>query len=215
METSKKVRCVIYARCSTVLKQDPENQVLPCRQYAESRGYDVVEVYVDRISGTKERRPALDKMLADGKNGKFDVVVIAALDRLGRDVRMLVNLFDTLSTKMGIMVISLREQIDLTSSLGKAILHIFASVAQLERDILSERIKISLAVKKASAGQTGWACGRPVRATPEVIAQAKELRSQGMSLRQICDRIGGGIGKTTIARALKNSAMDVLVTGAD
>src|SRR5207249_9284575 len=104
------MKAAIYARVSTV-DQEPENQLQELRRYIEARGWTAVE-YVDRgVSGAKDRRPALDQMVADAKRRKFDVVVAWRLDRLGRNLRHLVTLIEELQT-LGIAFVSLGEGID-------------------------------------------------------------------------------------------------------
>ena len=77
----------LYARCSTILKQDPEHQLVPVREFAKQRGFSIYNEYIDRASGTKEHRKSLDEMIAEARRGKFKHIVIYALDRLSRDTR--------------------------------------------------------------------------------------------------------------------------------
>src|SRR5256712_3243399 len=99
------MRCAIYARVSS-LDQEPENQLQELRQYVGARGWQAVE-YVDRgVSGAKDRRPALDQMLADAKRRRFDVVVCWRLDRLGRNLKHLITLLDELQS-LGVALVSL------------------------------------------------------------------------------------------------------------
>jgi len=103
-------RAAIYARVST-LDQTADNQLLELRRYVAARGWSAVE-YVDRgVSGAKDRRPALDQMLADAKRRRFDVLICWRLDRLGRNLRHLILLLDEL-TAVGIGFVTLGEGID-------------------------------------------------------------------------------------------------------
>src|SRR5437763_14163726 len=106
------MRAAIYARVST-LDQEPENQLGELRRYIEARGWTATE-YVDHgVSGAKEKRPALDRLTADAKRRRFDVLVCWRLDRLGRNLRHLVTLIEDLQS-LGVAFISLGEGIDCT-----------------------------------------------------------------------------------------------------
>src|SRR6202521_1033947 len=122
------MRCAIYARVST-LDQEPENQLGELRRYVAARGWTAVE-YVDRgVSGAKDRRPALDTLVRDAKRRRFDVLVCWRLDRLGRNLRHLITLFDDLQA-LGVGVVSLPEGIDATTPAGKLQLHILGAIAE-------------------------------------------------------------------------------------
>src|SRR5579862_5101126 len=126
------MKAAIYARVSTV-DQEPENQLAELRRYVEARGWTAAE-YVDRgVSGSKDRRPALDQLVADAKRKRFDVVVCWRLDRLGRNLKHLVTLLEELQA-LGIAFVSLGEGIDCTTPAGKLQLHILAALAEFERD---------------------------------------------------------------------------------
>ncbi|NJM09953.1 MAG: recombinase family protein [Bdellovibrionaceae bacterium] len=199
MEQRQIPKAVAYARVSTLLKQDPEHQLVPIRGVVANRGFQLADEYVDRISGSAEKRKELDRLIRDARMGKFKVVVIYALDRLARDTRFLLNLLHELDG-YGVTIISLRESIDLGSPVGKAVLQILGSMAELERNLISERIKTALAVKKLTATETGWRCGRKPL-SKEIVEQVKVLRSRGQSIRAIARQLG--IGKTTVERVLK------------
>jgi DNA invertase Pin-like site-specific DNA recombinase len=201
---TKRIKAVAYARVSTILGQDPELQLIHIRQYAEARGYELIKEYVDEgISGTIERRPGLDQLTADARRGKFSVVITAALDRVSRSTKHFLNLFDEFQ-HYGVAIVSLRENLDFTSPTGKLVATILASVATLERQIISERIKTSLAAKKHAAklSGSGWRCGR--RPLAKVIAdQVHHLHTKGLSIRAIAKQMG--IGKSSVERILKGS----------
>ena len=93
------VKVAAYARVSTLLNQEPEHQLVPIRQVASNRDFEVVSEYVDRISGSTERRRELDRLITDARLGKFKIVVVYALDRLARDTRFLLNLLHELDRK--------------------------------------------------------------------------------------------------------------------
>ena len=157
------MRCAIYARVST-LDQQPENQLAELRRYVEARGWTAVE-YVDRgVSGVKDRRPALDRLVADARRRRFDVIACWRLDRLGRNLRHLVTLGDELQA-LGVGLVSLGESIDTTTPSGRLLFGILATLAAFERDRLRERTIAGLQRARAQ----GVRLGRR-RTTPTPIA---------------------------------------------
>jgi DNA invertase Pin-like site-specific DNA recombinase len=131
-------RIALYSRVSTS-DQTRENQLNDLREYCRARGWTDVEEFIDTgVSGTKERRPALDRLRVEVKAKRVDVVVVAAFDRFGRSVRHLVEALD-LFHHLNVEFISLREQVDTGSALGQAIFTIIAAIAQLERSLIVER----------------------------------------------------------------------------
>lgn len=193
------IKAVAYARVSTLLKQEPEHQLVPIRSMIANRNLTLVDEYIDRISGSDDRRKELDRLVRDARMGKFKVVIIYALDRLARDTRFLLNLLHELND-YGVTLVSLRESIDLGTPVGRAVLQILGSIAELEKNLISERIKTALAVKKMTANQTGWRCGR--KPLPQAtVDQVKALRDKGLSIRAISRHLG--IGKTSVERVLK------------
>lgn len=196
------VKVVAYARCSTLLNQTPESQLVHIREFCKSRGYDLIEEYVDvGISGAQERRPALDRLMADGKRAQYSIVICAALDRVSRSTKHFLNLFEELR-HYKISIISLRENLDFTSPTGIMVASVLASVATLERSIISERIKQSLAARKLAAQKTGssWRCGRKPL-SKDITQKVRDLRVQQKSIREISRLLG--IGKTSVERILK------------
>jgi DNA invertase Pin-like site-specific DNA recombinase len=196
-------KVAVYARVSTLLKQDPEHQLVPIRQVASGRGLIITKEYVDRISGSTDRRPALDQLVKDARLGRFKVLIIYALDRLARDSRLLLNLIHELD-EYGVTLVSLRETIDLGTPIGKAVVQILGAISELERNLISERIKTALAVKKLTSQKTGWRCGRPTKVNSEVEAQILSLRESGLSIRQISRRLS--VSKTSVLRVVQKGA---------
>src|SRR2546427_8093792 len=148
----KRVGC--YLRVSTN-EQTVENQRNDLRAYCTARGWDNVTEYSDSgISGTRERRPGLDRLLSDVNARRLDVVVVAAFDRFGRSVRHLVETLE-LFRHLDVEFISLREQIDTGSPLGQAVFTIIAAIAQLERSLIVERVKAGLRRAKAEGKRLG------------------------------------------------------------
>ncbi|MDO8795453.1 MAG: recombinase family protein [Vicinamibacterales bacterium] len=149
------MRAAIYARVST-FDQEPENQLQEVRRYVEARGWTAVE-YVDRgVSGAKDRRPALDQLLADARRRRFDVVVCWRLDRLGRNLKHLITLLEELQI-LGVAFVSLAEGIDATTPAGKLQMHILGAIAEFERERIRERVLAGLQRARAQ----GTRLGRP------------------------------------------------------
>ena len=204
LQSSKKIKAVIYARVSTVYQEFPKAQIEACTQLAEARGFDLSNTYTDYgISGRKEKRPALDQLLADARKGKFKIILVSALDRVGRNTRHLLNLFNELNS-YGVKIISLRENLDLTSPIGNAMIVIISCIAELEVNLTRERIKTALALKKATAvkNKTDWRCGRPP-INQELKLKALQLIELGRSYSQISKELN--ISKASVCRILKSA----------
>lgn len=208
------LRVAAYARTSLLLRQDPENQLVHIRQYVESRkSAQLTNEYIDQITGTSDKRPALDKLLNDIKRRKVDVVVIAALDRLGRNAAHLLKLAEVFK-EYDVGLVSLREAIDLNTPSGKAFFTILAAISELDRNQIAERIRCALAAKKVIAERTGngWKCGRPTKLSVELAAEIIRLRNEGQSLRQIARKLS--VSKTTVLRVVQNHSQEIERTGA-
>src|SRR2546425_254455 len=164
-------------------EQTCHNQLRDLRDYCLARGWATAAEYVDQgISGTKDRRPALDRMMAAVKARKVDVVAVAAFDRFGRSVPHLVESLETFR-HLGVEFISLREQIDTGSPLGQAVFTIIAAIAQLERSLIVERVHAGLRRARAE----GKRLGRPrvpvdVDRIRAVIATAGSIRKAAVKL---------------------------------
>ena len=146
-------RVAIYARVSTV-DQSCEPQLLDLRAYVTARGWQATEFLDHGVSGAKERRPALDRLLREVKARHIDVVVVAAFDRFGRSVRHLVETLE-LFRHLDVEFISLRESIDTGSPLGQAVFTIIAAIAQLERSLIAERVRAGLRRARADGKRLG------------------------------------------------------------
>ena len=133
------VKAAIYARVSTSNgSQTCENQLLELRRYCEARGWIVHAEYTDEMSGAKDRRPGLDRLLLDARRARFNVVVCWALDRIGRDLKHLLAVLEDLQS-LNIPFVSLKEGLDLGSASGRLQLAILAALSQFERERLRER----------------------------------------------------------------------------
>jgi DNA invertase Pin-like site-specific DNA recombinase len=163
---------------------------------------------VDQVHGDGERRPGLDKLIADAKMGRFKVLICTGIDRVFRSTKHMLILLDELN-HYGVSLISIREQLDFTTPVGLMTLTVLSSVATLEKQIISERIKTSLAAKKLAAAQSGsgWRCGRPTLKpeglSPEVEKKILELHKRGLSLRKIEEAIGKVVSFGTVHRVIK------------
>ena len=175
-------RVAVYARVSTA-DQSCEPQLRDLREYVRARGWEAIE-YVDKgVSGARDRRPALDRLLAAVKARRVDVVVVAAFDRFGRSVRHLVETLE-LFRHLGVEFISLREQVDTASPLGQAVFTIIAAIAQLERSLIAERVRAGLRRAKADGKRLGRP---PVQVDPARLASA--LRRK-LSVREAARELG-------------------------
>ena len=140
MAPTKVTRGALYARVSTLNHgQDPTMQLEELRQYCGRRGFEIVGEYVDRgISGSKERRPELDRLLGDCRKRKVDAVVVYRYDRFARSLRQLVNALEEFRA-LGIDFVSLHEGVDTSTPNGRLIFGIFASIAEFERELIRAR----------------------------------------------------------------------------
>lgn len=189
------MKCLIYARVSTNGgEQDPESQLIQLRAFAAQRKWTVVEEYVDYVSGSKASRPALDRMLADARAGKADVVLAWALDRLSREGIHAVFQYIQNFKDWGVAFESLTEpHFSTTGPSGELMLAIAAWIAKIERERISDRVKAGLA-RASSQGRKG---GQPKRAFDR--ARAREMRAAGVSYRKIGAILG--VPHTTVRDA--------------
>jgi DNA invertase Pin-like site-specific DNA recombinase len=167
------MRCAIYARVSTS-EQTCDNQLIELRRYVEARGWTGTEFVDSGVSGTKDRRPALDALMKDAKRRRFDVLVVWRLDRLGRNLKHLVTLLEDVQA-VGIAFVSLGEGIDCTTAAGRLQLHVLAALAEFERARIAERVRAGLARVRAS----GKRLGRPAAS----VATTDLLRTAELSVR--------------------------------
>jgi DNA invertase Pin-like site-specific DNA recombinase len=197
-------RAVLYTRVST-LDQHPETQLHDLRQMATQRGYEIVHEYTDRISGTKAKRPGLDQMMSDARHGRFDVVLVWASDRIARSVKHFLDVLDELS-RLNIEYVSFRENIDTGGPLGRAIVVIIGAVAELERNLIIERVRAGMRRARLE--------GRHIGRNPLVLDHAgiQRDRRQGQSLRQIAK--GHRISTATVQRVLREHASTTLAKSA-
>ena len=186
-------RAALYMRVSTV-DQHPETQLHDLRQMATQRGFEIVHEYTDRISGAKAKRPGLDAMMADGRRGKFDIVLVWASDRIARSTKHFLDVLDELN-RINIEYVSFRENIDTDGPLGRAIVVIIGAIAELERSLIIERVRAGM----RRARLEGQRIGRAPLVLDDVAIQ--QDRRQGQSIRQIAR--GHSVSTATIQRVLR------------
>jgi DNA invertase Pin-like site-specific DNA recombinase len=181
-----KKRVALYARVS-LNGQNPEMQIRELRDYCQRRGFVIANEYVDKgISGARERRPALDKLMTDCRKRLLDAVIVYRYDRFARSLRQLVNALEEFRC-LGIDFISLHEGVDTSTPNGRLIFGIFASIAEFERELIRDRVRSGLAAAKAK----GKRLGRP-RVNVDV-ARIASLRDSGASWRVISREMGLGV----------------------
>lgn len=188
------MKVVLYARVSTD-GQDPEVQLMALRAHAAQRQWVVVEEFVDKgFSGAKERRPALDRMLKRAWIGDIQAVVVWRFDRFARSVKHLITALESLR-QLRVQFISLQEQFDTSTPIGQAMFTIIGAMAQLERDIIRERVKAGLDRARA----LGVRLGRPMAsASPEEV---RVLKEQGHSIGDIAKVLR--CSRSTVRRRLR------------
>ena len=186
-------RAALYLRVSTV-DQHPESQLHDLEAMAKQRGFEIVQRYTDRVTGTRARRPGLDDLLRDARRGQFDVVLVWACDRLARSVRHLLEVLDELN-RLRVEFISFREQLDTGGALGRAVIVIIGAVAELERSLIVERVRAGM----RRARLDGQRLGRP----PLNIDRDALLRDRahGFSYGQLAKM--HAISKASVIRALQ------------
>ena len=189
------VRAAIYARVSTSNNgQDPSMQTREIKEYCERRGWQLVGEYIDLgISGTKEKRPELDRLMADAHRRRFDAVMVWKFDRFARSVSHLLRALETFKA-LGVEFVSLSEQVDTSTPTGKMVFTVLGAVAELERSLIAERVRAGLRNAKAK----GKRLGRP-RIDVD-LTRIGNLRSEGHSWAAIAVEMG--IGEGTARRAV-------------
>lgn len=198
-DTTDNVRVALYARCSTSDgRQDVENQLSELREWAKRLGGEIVGEYIDEASGTKSDRVALKRLLTDAHKRHFDSVLIWSIDRLSREgVGRMAHYIEQFRS-YGIMLRSHQESwLDTSGPTVDLLTAIFSWIAAFERERIAERVRAGL--KRARS--QGKRLGRPARAID--LERARQLKSQGYSLRQMSTTLG--IPRSTLARALTNS----------
>jgi DNA invertase Pin-like site-specific DNA recombinase len=193
------MRAAVYARVSTTNHgQDPDVQLREFSEYAERRGWTVAGEYVDvGISGAKDRRPELDRLMADARRRRFEAVVVYRYDRFARSLRHLVNALEEFRA-LGIQFVSLHEGVDTSTPNGRLIFGIFASIAEFERELIRERVKSGLRNARAKGKRLG---------RPKVVldaARIADLRKAGLGWQKIAKEMG--VGVSTVLRIAQEAS---------
>ena len=193
-------RAALYMRVST-LDQHPETQLYDLRQMAQQRGYQIVEEYTDTISGARARRPGLDQMMRDARRGRFDVLLVWASDRIARSVKHFLDVLDELN-RLNVEFISFREQIDTGGPLGRAVVVIIGAIAELERNLIIERVRAGMRRARLE--------GRHIGRKPLDLDRTAILRDRqrGQSLGQLAKSYR--VSRATIHRVLREHAPTTL-----
>ena len=193
-QTTKQVRAGLYARVSTTGHgQDVGLQLDELRAVALQRGWQSVEYVDEGISGTRESRPSLDRLMAEARAGRLDVVMVWRFDRFARSTTHLLTALEEFRT-LNVGFISTREQIDTTTPVGKVLFTLIAAISEFERSLIVERVRAG--VERARAN--GKHCGRP---TVEIdLRPAVAMLDQGRGLKQVASILG--VNKNTLRARL-------------
>jgi DNA invertase Pin-like site-specific DNA recombinase len=183
------MKIALYARVSTSDKgQDPEMQLRELREYCERRKLEVVREYVDNgISGSKESRPELNRLMADANRRKFDAVLVWKFDRFARSTSHLLKALETFQN-LKIDFVSLTEGIDTSTPVGAMVFTILGAVGQMERELIRERIRAGVRNARAK----GKRLGRPKVAVDARTVAA--MRAAGQSYRAMATALGVSVG---------------------
>ena len=185
----RKPLAAVYSRVSTVGHgQDPAMQTRELTEYCERRGWQVFDLYVDNgVSGKKDSRPALNRLMADAHARRFDVVVCWRFDRFSRSVSHLCRSLEEFHA-LGIEFVSLCEQVDTNTPTGKLVFTILGAVAEGERNLIAERVRAGLRNARAK----GKRLGRPKKAVD--VDRINSLRASGHSWRSIAGLMKMSVG---------------------
>lgn len=191
------LRAAIYARVSTVnAGQDPTMQTRELEEYCQRRGWQVYGTYVDNgVSGKKDSRPELNRMMQDAHGRRFDVVVVWRFDRFARFVSHLLRALENFNA-LGIQFVSLSEQVDTCTPTGKMVFTVLGAVAELERNLIVERVRAGLRHARAK----GKELGRPKKSVDS--DEVRSLRAAGLSWRGIARKLGLSVGTVFAAAQL-------------
>ena len=178
-------RAALYARVSTA-EQTVDPQLDALREYARARGLEVIEEFVDQgISGAKDRRPALDRLLKDARRRRFDLMACVKLDRLARSVRHLTTLAGEFEA-LGVGLVVLDQAIDTTTPSGRLLFHVLGAIAEFERDLIRERTRAGM----RAARRRGKRIGRPRAISGSATFALERALSEGRSVRSLARELG-------------------------
>ena len=195
---NQKLRVCSYSRVSTT-DQNPQIQVEELRRYCAARGWEITSELVDEgYSGGSDARPGLKRLLGLARSRRIDVIVVLKLDRMFRSLKGMVSMLQELN-ELGVQFVSIKEQVDLTTSSGRLLGHLISSFAEFERDIIRERTLLGLAHARAC----GKKLGRPKKIDDAAI---RRLRADGLSWSQIQKQLGVSAGAVATALGTRKSS---------
>lgn len=197
---TRKLLAAVYARVSTVGHgQDPALQTRELREYCERRGWEIFDCYEDiGVSGKKDCRPQLNRLMRDAHARRFDVVVCWRFDRFSRSVSHLCRVLETFHA-LKIDFVSMMEEIDTTTPAGTFVFHVLAAVAQSERQTTVERVRAGLRNARAK----GKRLGRPTKRVD--VDKINALRACGHSWRSVAATMKLSVGTVHAAARVQGS----------
>ena len=203
------MRTALYLRVSTA-QQKPDLQTDGLRQYAARAGLKIVAEYLDiAVSGRKEGRPKLQALMRAARNHEFQCVLVWKFDRFARSVSHLLRALDEFD-HLGIRFVSVQDQLDTESPMGKAMFTIIGAIAELESSLISERVKAGMEAARAR----GKRLGRP-RTPSHLVTRTEELAGMtDMSIRQIQEMLNGRVSRSVVGEIVKrvrSPSLDVAV----
>ena len=186
MMVVREKRAACYIRVSTG-HQDYDMQKRELAEFCQFKHWRIVETFEDKMTGSKDRRPGLDRLMQDARKGKFDVVLCWRFDRFARSTRHLLQALEEFK-ELGVDFVSQQEGIDTSTALGKALFTIVGAIAELELSIRKERCNAGIKKAQKHGTKSGRPFGRPeLEVDSELIG---ELREEGLSWREIGQKLG-------------------------
>jgi DNA invertase Pin-like site-specific DNA recombinase len=191
------MRVALYARVSTLTGQNPETQLVELREYAARRGWEIVGEYVDAgVSGSKDSRPSLNRLMSHAHQRKFDGIVVWKLDRFGRSLKHLVTAIAELEA-LGVTFVSLKDNWDLSTPSGRLMFQIVGVMAEFERELIRERIKAGMRRRRLE----GYILGRaPLSVDHEALVRD---RLSGMSLTKVSKKYS--VSRASVVRWVREA----------
>jgi DNA invertase Pin-like site-specific DNA recombinase len=195
----------IYARVSTP-DRHLETQLYDLRDLAAKRGYTVIREFEDRgVSGSKSKRAGLDAMLSSARRREFDVLLVAAFDRIAQSTKNFLEIVDELN-ELGIEFVSAREAIDTSGPMGRMFITLVGSIAELERSLITERIKAGMRRVRLEGGRLGRA---PLNIDHDALVRN---RLAGMSLTNVAQKYG--VSRASVVRFVREAKQREMVAAA-
>ena len=193
-------RAALYLRVSTV-DQKPDLQYDGLRAYATRAGLEVIRDYCDvAVSGRREGRPQLNALMAAARNHEIDCVLVWKFDRFARSTRHLLTALEEFN-HLGVRFVSIQDQVDTDSPMGRAMFTIIGAMAELESSLISERVTAGMKAAEAR----GKRLGRPTTSS-RIVGEIEALAaSTNLSIRQIQSKIGGRASRSIVGEITKRA----------